>query len=213
MELGDLNTRFVARTPEAGGQKKDKARPREADPAPLDQFANLSQEQQSQCRDQLNRLASKGRLFKHNPKGGLDPTTAIEAYRGLRSGEIALEDVVVTTSKTTTETKASQNSFYQDYYSGFNTANSHKKDASEETLVGYTTTPVEGWGDLLWLDPELQGIPGAPHLPTAGVGTVSVSRNDIQEAGKRHHYYELNQPEIDDGHHDLDEKSRTLRTG
>lgn len=204
MELGPLN-------PSSSSPPRRQAQ-FQAAPAPAfhDGFDQLSSQEQKQCKDLLTLLAAKGRLFKHNPEGGLDPASALEAYRALRSGEGVIEDVVATTARMTKESKSHQDSFYQDFYAGFDTALDKAHNSVQTSVLGYATTPVSGFSDLLWVDTEASGVPGGEHLPHSGRGTVVVHSVDRAEQDKRRHYYELNQPEFQTVDRMLEEQRRQL---
>jgi len=118
--------------------------------------------------------------------------------------------VIQTGQQVTTREAQSSQHFYQDYYAGFNVANSANSSSKDTRLVQYYSSPISGFGDLLYLDPSEAGLPGSQHLPRIGTGTVTTSEREASEWLRNSHYAELNVGESLSHHQETQGHSKTL---
>ena len=176
---------------------------------PGESYQNLTPDERQECHQKIQELARRGRLFRPDAQGHLVRATALTAFRALQEGQ-PLEDVTVCAESTSQHHKTSSESFYQDYYSGFNTASSVKKSSQDRTVVDYISSPIQGFGDLLWVELGAEGVPGSQELPRIGSGSVTTSQQEAADWQRNHHYYELNRPELLTRQGESDSKSQRL---
>ncbi len=171
-------------------------------------FDTYTPEQQTEALSLINRLTAEGRLFIGD--GELVRVNALTAFRALAFGSAPLHSAMAMAVETQSQSRETSTRFYQDFYSGFNTAQKIEGSDHDQTRVRYVTSPVESFDDLLWVDPQAPGLPGAFTLPAAGAGSVVVSQQEATRWRNESHYCELNVGNVATAHNGSDEHTFRL---